>query len=208
LPRQITFFELKERGHHFQNLESPGSHKTIYLSGYWQSEKYFDDVSGIIREEFQLKNEPAGLNLELVRAMRGSQAVSLHVRRGDYVSNPIAASYHGVCSLEYYRTAIKLIEEKVANPKFYVFSDDIPWCKENLRFPQPATYVDHNSDEPFEDLRLMSFCKHFIIANSSFSWWGAWLSRNQEKIVLAPKKWFLTREKDDRDQVPANWIRI
>ncbi len=208
LPSALKIVDKKEQGHEFQELDIPPTKRPIYLSGYWQSEKYFSDIRNIILNEFRLKNEPTGVNAELLQKIKNCEAISLHVRRGDYVSNPVAAAYHGTCSLEYYQQAIDLIRKKLPRPQFFVFSDDIPWCKENLRISNSVTFIDHNGDEPYEDLRLMSQCQHFIVANSSFSWWGAWLSESSDKIVFAPKRWFLTAEKDDKDQVPESWIRV
>jgi hypothetical protein len=208
VPETLKIIDQRERGHEFQEITISRANRPIYLSGYWQSEKYFSDIRSIILNEFQLNNEPLGLNKELIDKIKSCEAVSLHVRRGDYVSNPIAAAYHGTCSVEYYQQAIDMMKAKLSSPHFFVFSDDIPWCKENLRISSPITFIDHNGDAPYEDLRLMSHCQHFIVANSSFSWWGAWLSDFSQKIVIAPRRWFLTAEKNDRDQVPGTWLRI
>ena len=127
----------------------------------------------------------------------------MHIRRGDYVSNSKSNSIHGTCSLEYYREAVKIINEKYKNSIFFVFSDDISWKKENLLI-QNAVYID-NKTIPHEDIYLMSLCKYNITANSSFSWWGAWLNQNKNKVVIAPKKWFLKKENEIASK---NWITI
>ncbi len=179
-----------------------------YLMGNWQTEHYFKDYQEIIRADFSFRLPPTGRNAALAGQISGDVAVSLHVRRGDYVANPSSLAFHGLCSLNYYRKAIDCISARVANPVFYIFSDDISWVRENLHLEYPCHYVDHNKDdESYNDMRLMSLCKHHIIANSSFSWWGAWLNPSVDKIVVAPKQWVLS-DFDTSDIVPANWIKI
>ena len=179
----------------------------VYLDGYWQTEKYFLGIQDIIHEEFALKSAPAGRDLELAEQISSCESVSLHVRRGDYVTNSQTYKACGVCPLAYYEGAVKWLSESVRSPQFFVFSDDIEWSRKNLSMPFPVTFVSHNGpDKNYEDLRLMSLCKHQIIANSSFSWWGAWLNRNPGKKVVAPKHWFKTRE--TIDLIPAGWMRI
>lgn len=179
-----------------------------YLVGYWQSERYFAAIADHIRSDFTLKAPLTGLNLILSREMAAVESVSLHVRRGDYVSEARVAQLHGTCSLDYYRRAVAHIAEHVERPVFYVFSDDPDWTRENLRLDFPTHYVTHNGTVPTEDLRLMSCCRHHIIANSSFSWWGAWLGHNPGKQVCAPARWFAGYDHDTRDLVPANWVRL
>jgi len=181
----------------------------IYLEGYWQSEKYFKDIENIIRREFTLRNEPDITNTHMAEKIFESNAISLHIRRGDYISNPVSFTHHGVCSLKYYHTAIDCMVKNISDPHFYIFSDDPLWVKQNLIVNYPHTYVTHNQDlQDSLDLWLMSMCKHHIIANSSFSWWGAWLSNNSKKIVIAPKKWVNNPELDIRDLIPGLWHLI
>lgn len=162
-----------------------------YLEGFWQTEKYFVGISDILRTEFTAKKPLKGVNKEISKSIRETNSISVHLRRGDYVSNPIINTKFGTCSIEYYQKAISKIIKITNDPHFFVFSDDMEWTKENLKLNHPVTYVEHNSSEhPYEDLRLMSLCKHNIIANSSFSWWGAWLNDNRQKVVIAPRKWF------------------
>jgi hypothetical protein len=179
-----------------------------YLMGNWQTEHYFKDFQDAIRADFSFRLPPAGRNAVLSEQISGDVAVSLHVRRGDYVANPTALAHHGLCSLNYYRQAIDHISARVANPVFYIFSDDIPWVRENLQIDYSCHYIDHNKgDESYNDMRLMSLCKHHIIANSSFSWWGAWLNARADKIVVAPQRWVLS-DFDTSDIVPAGWVKI
>ena len=177
-----------------------------YLEGYWQSEEYFKTDRVQIINQFNLDHLQHINSLALkVNEITCTNAVSVHVRRGDYVSNSQANAYHGVCSLEYYESAIKMLIGKLVDPiKFYVFSDDISWCKENLRFTSEHEYV--STTEDFHDLYLMSKCKHNIIANSSFSWWAAWLNRDDKKIVVAPKTWFADEESNNI--VPGAWLKV
>ncbi len=188
-------------------LDLPGD---VYLEGYWQSEKYFRDREDVIRKEFSIKVPMSGPNEVMARRIADEPtAVSIHVRRGDYVSDSTTNRYHGTCSLDYYRDAVERISELADGAHFFVFSDDIEWVKENLKPGRPVTYVDFNDDKSnYEDLRLMSLCKHHIIANSSFSWWGAWLNLNPDKIVIAPGKWFNDTSIDTADLIPDSWIRL
>jgi hypothetical protein len=150
----------------------------------------------------------AGLNAELKEEIGNTNAVSLHVRRGDYVHNSTNAATYEVCSLDYYRASIRHMAERIQQPKFFIFSDDIAWVKNNLKIDFPHHYVDCNhGEESYNDMRLMSLCQHHIIANSSFSWWGAWLNPNREKIVIAPKNWFAI-ERDTRDLYSAGWMTL
>jgi hypothetical protein len=181
----------------------------VYLEGYWQCPRYFEDIEDIIRNEFTVTPPPDATNRAMAEEIARSESVSVHVRRGDYVSNPSTNEYHGVCSLEYYQAAVKSILNCVSKPHFFIFSDDPVWAKKNLSVITPHTVIDRNGpDKAYEDMRLMSLCKHHIIANSSFSWWGAWLSKNPEKIVIAPKHWFKDPKIDARDLVPETWKRI
>jgi len=181
---------------------------SCYLYGYWQSEKYFKPIADIIRQDFKFRHDLQARNLELARQMAACTAVSLHVRRGDYVSDAKTNNTHGLCSLTYYRDAVAHITEHVSSPHFFIFSDDIEWCREHLNLDFPATYIDHNTgDDSYRDMQLMSLCDHHIIANSSFSWWGAWLNPSPEKIVIAPIRWFSAGYQTD-DLVPSEWIRL
>lgn len=199
---------IREKHYHFDPsiLELPDN---VYLEGFWQSEKYFSDIGGVIRKEFTVKIEPVPLNRQTAEAILRSEAVSVHVRRGDYVLNPSTSEFHGICSLEYYMKAIENIAARVERPHFYFFSDEPEWVRENLVTGYPATFIDHNGpDKAYEDMRLMSLCKHHVIANSSFSWWGAWLCENHEKIVIAPKKWFNKEDMNTKDLIPEKWIKM
>ena len=180
----------------------------IYLDGYWQSERYFTEFSDYIRSDFTFKLPLSDRNCELAARISKVNAVSLHVRRGDYISNPKNA-FIGTCSPAFYKRAIEYIKRQVSNPTFFVFSDDIKWAKSNLNLHETTVFTEHNKgSESYNDMRLMSICQHHIIANSSFSWWGAWLNPNPKKIVIAPQKWFASDEFDTSDLIPSSWIRF
>lgn len=212
LPRKAVFSEPGFSPYNPNILKTP---KDVYLQGSWQSEKYFVDIEDVIRREFTVKVEQDPQSREIAEQIMGTHSVSIHVRRGDYVLNRRIKRVHGTCSLDYCSQCVSLIAEKITRPHFFVFSDDPSWVTENLRFDYPTTFVTHNdATRDYEDLRLMSMCKHDIIANSSFSWWGAWLNANPDKIVLAPRKWFNEPDKDDprdldtRDLFPDGWIKV
>ncbi len=182
----------------------------VYLDGYWQSEKYFEDIQELLRAEFTVKEQPQGANASMMeRIKQSSAAVSLHVRRGDYASDPGSNQYHGTCSPEYYQSAVSKLIALGIQPHFFVFSDDIPWAQANLHLDYPASFVNQNGmSADHEDLRLMSTCRHHIIANSSFSWWGAWLGSHPDMVVIAPRKWFNEATHDTRDLIPASWLQV
>lgn len=183
--------------------------RNVYLQGHWISEKYFADIASTIRNDFTFKNKPDKANSELIQRIRNCNSISLHVRRSDYISDKKTHDYHGVCGLDYYRKAVSFITKKVFNPTFFIFSDDPDWCKANLRLKYPTVFVSHNlGKKDYEDMRLMSTCKHNIIANSTFSWWGAWLNQNKEKIVIAPEKWFGDTSINTSDLIPSSWVKI
>ncbi len=180
----------------------------VYLDGYWQTDKYFNDVEDVLRSDFTFRSEPEGQNLHYAELIRNLNSVSLHVRRGDYVSSASTGAFHGLCSLDYYRQAVTEIFRRTDKPVFFAFSDDMEWVRENLKIDADVYYVDCNTSETcHEDMRLMSLCKHHIIANSSFSWWGAWLGSHPDKIVCAPEKWFNAKI-DAHDNIPDSWIRL
>lgn len=181
----------------------------VYLDGYWQSEKYFKKIESVIRTDFSFTLPQGERDKEVFNLINESNSVSIHIRRADYVTDANANKTLGTCSAEYYTKAVDILVQKVTDPHFFVFSDDHEWVRKHITINYPAVYVDHNSaDTNFQDMRLMASCKHNIIANSSFSWWGAWLNGNQNKIVIAPKQWFADASKNDSDLIPSTWTRI
>lgn len=188
--------------------ESASDRGPPYLIGYWQSERYFAAIADTIRREVRVNVAPEGRNARLLDEIAAGDAVAIHVRRGDYVSNPVATAYHGLCGLEYYEAAIRRLAGSVPRPHCFVFSDDLDWVRANLDTGHPTTFVGHNTDTPWEDLRLMAACRHFIVANSSFSWWGAWLGEWPGKQVIAPARWFRADHGGEVEIVPAGWLRL
>lgn len=185
------------------------SEKNVYLQGYFQSEKYFLNFEDQIRRDFEITSDLQDRTLKMLNNIESRNSVSLHIRRGDYISNPTANAVHGSCDLNYYYKAVAIIKSKIENPVFFIFSDDITWAKENLSFDAAIYFVDFtDASTNFEDIKMMSNCKHNIIANSSFSWWGAWLNKNVNKIVIAPEKWFNVDYHNTKDIIPESWLKI
>ena len=184
----------------------------VYLDGYWQAEDYFRGAASDLREAFRPTTPaPDGVD-RFTERIATRESVAVHVRRGDYVENPDAAAFHGVCSLAYYRKAMSLFRERVASPRFHVFSDDPHWALDNLcRDPDVELVPPELSGERGEwHQRLMSLCAHQIVANSSFSWWAAWLNPRPDKIVVAPDPWFAhpSAQWRGRNICPTGWIRL
>jgi hypothetical protein len=177
-----------------------------YLRGYWQDERYFHRIRSLLQAEFQPR--PSLADADWLAEISSSESVCVHVRRGDYVSLPSAAKYHGCCSLDYYRRAMELVATKVRSPKFFVFSDDPVWAERNLPGSFGLRHVSTGlSRTATEELQLMLRCRHHIIANSSFSWWSAWLGETPDGVVVAPDPWF-SGHGDDSTPVPARWIKL
>lgn len=198
-----------DQGDHKFHPELANYPRNTYLHGYFQSEKYFLHHEQQIRKDFEFLEAATEKNAELLNKIKSCEAVSIHVRRGDYVTLAAASAFHGLMGVEYYKAGAKVIADKISKPlNYFVFSDDPQWCKDNIALPGETEYIDWNTgNAAFEDLRLMSNCKHHIIANSSFSWWGAWLNPSKEKIVIAPKQWFTDGSAQD-DIIPASWIKL
>jgi hypothetical protein len=179
--------------------------QAVYITGYFQSQMHFESCKDELRNDLVFKNEPVGENLEMFELINKTpNSVSIHVRRGDYLDISLFVKL----GEEYYSKAIKYIENKLGNAHFFVFSNDIDWCKEYLtKYMTLYTFVDINDElSGYEDLRLMSSCQNNIIANSSFSWWGAWLNANLNKIVIAPLH--NTVNKNFENEHPKEWIKL
>ena len=181
----------------------------ITLSGYFQNEKYFEGIKEIIRKDFSFKAALSNKNEDVAHSILEADSVSIHIRRGDYTTNPNAVSNFVTCDKDYYLRAINHITQKVKDPIFYIFSDEPEWVRNNLDFGNhKVEYIDWNKGrDSYIDMQLMSLCKHNIIANSSFSWWGAWLNKNVDKIVVAPSLWFRDKYKNSLldDFFPEGW---
>lgn len=195
-----------EKGHQF-NKDFFDQGSNTYLEGFWQSEKYFKDIRNELLEDFSYKKEPSEKNKQYISDINASNSIALHIRRGDYAANKSTKAFHGLVGLEYYNEAVSRLSKQIEDPTFFIFSDEPEWCQKNLKLNYPSVYVNHNKDGA-EDMRLMRHCKNNIIANSSFSWWGAWLNNNPDKIVIAPKQWFADGSINTSDVIPREWIKL
>jgi hypothetical protein len=181
----------------------------LYIQGGFVALEYFDKYRDIFVKEFAPKNELAGKNKEFAERVSSCNSVSVHFRRGDYTFDKNAIKKNGLLSLDYYERAIDLIKTKIDNPVFFIFSNDKEWVAENFKFADRKVFVEHNNDEfGYEDLRLMSLCKNNIIANSTFSWWGAYLNQNPEKVVIAPQKWLAYKKTYPEEFIPRDWLVV
>ena len=180
-----------------------------YFWGNWQSERYFHRVADLVRDDFRLRAPLSPARAVIADEIRSRLSVAVHVRRGDYVLSPKTNAYHGTLSPPWYQRAATHLEKLVGAPRYFVFSDDLQWAKTHLTCIKDARFIGPPSDgKDSEDLHLMALCEHQIIANSSFSWWAAWLNRNVKKHVIAPLKWFNHARLDTRDLLPPSWIRL
>ena len=182
--------------------------KKSYIVGYFQTEDYFIKYENSIRNMFRFRYELSENSKKYYNDILKSNSVGIHIRRGDFLKY----KSFGTCSNEYYINAIKYILSKIDAPKFFIFSDDLNWVKEQSFFNNlNISYVEGNiEDKSYEDMRLMSLCRHNIISNSSFSWWGSWLNNNQNKIVIAPKRWFADDNMNAKVKrlIPSSWIKL
>lgn len=179
-----------------------------YLKGYWQSPKYFENIEGMIQKEFTVRTDAINTVVHLAAKFNQEESVSVHIRRGDYLDKT-TVDFHGILSPGYYMSAIQLMKKQYPLCRFYFFSDDIEWVKKNIPVDIDHEFISGtHTHTAIEDFYLMSQCKHNIIANSSFSWWAAWLNKNPGKLVIAPDKWFDKANLNTKDLIPENWIRI
>jgi len=179
------------------NLSGP-----VFLKGFWQSPQYFESIQSLLRKELTYKH---ALNSNLLDQVTSTHSVGLHIRRGDYLLPQINSS-HPVLSLSYYHQASDLLGQRFENLHFFVFSDDPTWAETHLNLPYPVTLI--NTQNAMEDFELQRACQHNIIANSSFSWWAAWLNNSPGKQVVAPKYWLKSDPNITRDLLPSNWLNL
>lgn len=187
----------------------------IALQGYWESEKYFVEIKNLIRDDFSFRGNADGVPVStMLSPIRETESVCVHVRRSDLL---LDSDPKGFVGLDYYDRAVRRIKELVCNPTFYVFSDDIAWCRNNLNIDGDHRFVSGAGMSDGGELETMTACKHFIIANSSFSWWGAWLGTFSKKVVIAPRRWFrmeglwnqyIPQMFFSDDLIPGEWIRV
>jgi len=183
-------------------------HIDVIYEGYFQSHLYFSAIRNSLIQELTVRSEiKEGIALHPT-GLSDHNSVCVHVRRGDYISNAVVNKVHGVCPIDYYKCAIRNIAQKIDNPFFYFFSDDMEWVKENLISTIRENTVIAGGGSEIADFELMKSCRHHIISNSTFSWWSAWLSDSKEKIVIAPKAWFADSNFDSSTMHPPEWISI
>lgn len=178
-----------------------------YFEGFFQSYRYLDPIRSELLSEISLKEDICGKYNKVISQIKSDNSVAVHIRRGDYVNNAKTKKDHFVCDLNYYERAIDLMQSKLPGLKLFVFSDDISWAKANIK-AEKTVFVSQPGMEDYEELILMSLCRHAIIANSSFSFWAAWLNQNDDKIIIAPKVWNRRYDKQYLSLLPKNWIRI
>jgi hypothetical protein len=180
-----------------------------FLFGYFQSEKYFKEYDSLIRNDFKYQYDPSLYDKEVLETIQNPGSTAIQFRRGDYIKNEATNCSIGVCSMDYYEQAVAYLKSKLKEHKLLVFSDDIEWCRQNVKFDQ-AVFVERRGGTPLDDMSVAIQCKNIILANSTFSWWCAWLNPNPKKIVIAPQKWFKSEElnKNAYDLIPDDWIRI
>jgi hypothetical protein len=183
--------------------------KHCYLEGFWQLEDYFKNIREMIISKLHFNYDALSHTaLEMSQKLMNQNSVSIHVRRGDYIDNKVYSNLYHECNEQYFLSAMTFISERVPDVKFYVFSDDVKWAKAQSFFGK-CNFIEYGSASgSWNDLFLMSCCQHNIIANSSFSWWGAWLNQNPVKIVVGPKHWFNIARLYDKSPMPKNWIKI
>ncbi len=191
-------------------LGSIGKKQSLYLDGYWQCPEYFEDVRAELLACFSLVKPLNSTETAEAQAIKNHVSIALHVRRGDYLSNPNAAQVHNLCPKEYYSRAMDYLAQQESEAHFMIFSDDIPWCQAELPLPFPHSFVNFEPSYSALGIYLMSLCKHHIIANSSYSWWGAWLAQNPNKLVIAPKQWLHPQHPNSTAEglIPSTWIRM
>ena len=198
-------FKIKERNSLIK-ISRLSKFRSYYFDGYFQNEKYFNQLSHKLKKDFFPKTPFDQKTNDWIEKINAHNSISIHIRRGDYINDSITNAHHGTCDEAYYHKAIALISSKVENPHFYIFTDDPTWVSDHFKSGHPQTIVkDHQNNNDFLDIVLMSNCKHHIIANSSFSWWGAWLGKNDQKMVVAPKNWLV---KGGNEIACKEWIKI
>ncbi len=181
-----------------------------FIRGSFQSERYFKEIESVVRKELTFNVTLNGENGLWKNRIENSNAISIHIRRGDYIALKQNVNKFAQIPLSYYQQAMEYTAARVKDPVFFVFSDDISWVKTNLKSNFPIHFIDNNNTSVTShfDMQLMAACKHHIICNSTFSWWGAWLNNYSDKIVVAPSMWFSGNRRDSKDIIPEYWIKL
>jgi hypothetical protein len=202
-PKELIIQKYNEFDEEFLSVKG-----NVCFVGRWQSELYFKDVAAQIKKDFTISDENNSKIRSYAAKINDCEAVCLHIRRGDLITSAIYSSNIGTLSLEYYTQAINYIRQQVENPVFFIFSDDINWCKQHIVLPEPTFYMDNSTAGKKAEghLYLMQLCKHFIISNSTYAWWGAWLSANEDKTVVYPGNWYKDKNYYNPDMSPRSWV--
>lgn len=209
---EFLFFKvILERKQNLETMEAftkSYAYPFLYFKGFYQSERFFKDVESEVRQAFAFDMSKANAESQTLarQIQENPHAVSLHVRRGDYMEPKFYKRYGTVCSQAYFQRAVEMMLAQVPPAHFYIFSDDVEWVKQNLRLPRATVVSCNRGADSWQDMMLMSLCRHNIICNSTFSWWGAWLNANPEKRVIAPSRWLA--DVDMPYIIPETWIKV
>jgi hypothetical protein len=200
----LTIYKEKEEFKMDKNILNV---KSALIIGTWQSHGYYNGIRDIVLKEFTFIKPDDNINKAIINLIQNTNSVSIHIRKGDYLNNRWVRTHYVIKKLDYYYRAIQYINSHVSEPAFFIFSDDIAWTKEALDGLPNATFISHNTAKKnYIDMYLMSICRHNIIANSTFSWWGAWLNQNKDKIVISPNIWI--NGVDCSELIPVDWKLI
>ena len=208
---EFLFFKvILERKQNLETMEAftkSYAYPFLYFKGFYQSERFFKDVEDEVRQAFAFDLNKANAESQTLarQIQENPHAVSLHVRRGDYMEPKFYKRYGTVCSQAYFQRAVEMMLAQVPQAHFYIFSDDVEWVQQNLRLPRATVVSCNRGADSWQDMMLMSLCRHNIICNSTFSWWGAWLNANPEKRVIAPSRWLA--DVDMPYIIPETWIK-
>jgi len=208
VPKRQAFVAEKEFGFHPEILDLTAPN--LYLDGYWQSESYFVEIRHELRRAFQPRMPLSPAGREMAQRIGSVNAVCVNVRRGDYITMASSRNALGFVGEDYYRRGIDWIKAKVEDPWLLINSDDMPWCREHLKFDLPTIYLDeaYAGWKFGEQLQLMTLCKHFLIPNSTFAWWAAWLAGHDGKLVVCPRRWFSNPSISSKDLIPPCWVTL
>jgi len=207
----LGYSYIEEKNLFYDHDVTKKARRITYLNGYWQSEKYFLDIKDKIKDLYKINIDWQEYNLHISKKLKQTNSVAIFVRRQEYAYHAKTRETLKALPIEYYKKAVEIIYRFIPKPTFFIFSDDLKWCKENFSWLTEKTFVEHvDTGIKYEKyLMLLKTSKHHIIANSTYSWWGAWLSNYEKKIVIAPQKWFTEKiNEQSRDIIPKTWIKI
>lgn len=196
--------KIKEKNHLKYDYRILSAPRNCWVNGYWHNAEYFLSIASVIKKDFTLRTELSGKTQKVINSIKTTvNSISVHVRRGDYAQG---TKLFDALPLEYYMSAVNYIASKRSDPHFFFFSDDIDWVRKNLIIDHPATYIDPTTNDAV-DLIIMTHCNDHINANSSFSWWSAWLGEKDDGITIVPKNWYKSLPFPE-DRMPKHWLRL